>query len=62
MPLPLHVIEAHVETFLKYARRHPELQFRVTKVGCGLAGYKKEQIKPMFMDAPANCSFADWEK
>jgi hypothetical protein len=62
VPLPLHAIEAHVEDFLKYARRHPELQFRVTKVGCGLAGYKQEQMAPLFADAPANCSFADWEK
>ena len=28
---------------------------RHTRVGCGRAGYKDEQIAPMFKDAPANC-------
>lgn len=58
--LPLNIIEGHVQTFLRYARRHPELEFRVTKVGCGLAGYSPEQIRPMFEDAPENCKFTDW--
>ena len=30
----------------------------VTRVGCGLAGYKDEQIAPMFKSA-VNCSFAE---
>ena len=33
---------------------HPELTFHVVKIGCGLAGYKEEQVAPMFADAPLN--------
>jgi len=31
----------------------------VTRVGCGLAGYRDEQIAPLFRDAPANCDLPD---
>jgi hypothetical protein len=44
----------HVERFLEFARHHPELTFNLTAIGCGLAGYKPEQIAPMFADAPDN--------
>lgn len=30
----------------------------VTRIGCGLAGYKDEQIAPLFKEA-RNCSFAE---
>lgn len=43
-----------VHNFLSYARLHPELTFRLTPVGCGLAGYKPDQIAPLFSGAPAN--------
>lgn len=48
-------IHLSVLRFRDYARAHPELQFYVTRVGCGLAGYKDEDIAPMFADAPHNC-------
>ena len=47
-PLPLPEIEQHVRTFLAFAEAHPELEFQVTAIGCGLAGYRPEQIAPMF--------------
>ena len=34
--------------FLDFSRRHPELRFRLTKVGCGLAGFQNIEIAPMF--------------
>lgn len=52
--LPLAVIEHHVAEFLKYAYAHPELEFNVTRIGCGLAGYRDAQIAPFFAGAPAN--------
>lgn len=52
--LTLHEIEGHVYWFLVYAREHPELTFKLTAIGCGLAGYKPWQIAPMFKDAPEN--------
>ena len=53
--LPLKRIRDHVEIFLGYARCHPDLTFQVTRIGCGLAGYRDKDIAPMFKDAPGNC-------
>ncbi len=53
--LPLDVVAEYVKDFLQYATNHPELEFFVVKIGCGLAGYKEEQIAPMFEGAPSNC-------
>jgi hypothetical protein len=53
--LPLEDIKVHVNRFLDYAREHPELRFNITRIGCGLAGYKDHQIAPMFVNAPDNC-------
>ena len=46
--LTLDRIQAYVDEFLQFACAHPDLIFQVTRVGCGLAGYKDEQIAPMF--------------
>jgi hypothetical protein len=51
--------------FLDYADAHPELEFMVTRIGCGLAGFADEEIAPIFEAAapPANCRFdPQWEK
>jgi len=53
--LSLQEIEAHVHVFLFYAHRHPKLRFNIVAIGCGLAGYKPNQIAPMFRQAPSNC-------
>lgn len=53
--LPLPRIRHYVAEFLKYAAAHPELEFQVTRIGCGLAGYTDADIAPMFQGAPANC-------
>lgn len=53
--LPLETIKVHVDKFLDFARAHPELEFEVTPIGCGLAGYKYTDIAPMFKEAPFNC-------
>lgn len=53
--LPLPVIQEHIENFLTYARTHPEHNFVLVAVGCGLAGYEPEQIAPMFKYVPTNC-------
>src|SRR5690606_31746914 len=52
--LPLWFIQQEVEKFIEYANQHPELEFQLTPIGCGLAGYKPEQIAPMFKHAPSN--------
>jgi len=61
--LPLERIKVYVDDFLTYARINTNLTFQVTKIGCGLAGYKEEQIAPMFAEAPQNCFLPEgWRK
>lgn len=61
--LPLDVISFHVQHFLHYAQEHLGLEFRVTRIGCGLAGYKDTDIAPMFKDAPKNCELpVEWRQ
>ena len=55
--LSLEEVQDHVDTFINYAIEHPELVFRVTQIGCGLAGFTKEEIAPLFKEAPENCHF-----
>lgn len=57
--LPLGRIQPFVNDFLVYAGEHPELQFEVTRIGCGLAGYQDHQIAPMFDGAPVNCQLPE---
>lgn len=47
--LSLDKIKAYVDEFIEYAKQHPELQFQVTRIGCGLAGLKDSDIAPMFI-------------
>lgn len=55
MALPLHKIKLYVDAFLTFANEHDDMEFFVTRIGCGLAGYSDEDIAPMFAEAPYNC-------
>lgn len=57
--LPLAVISEHVTTFLDFARQHPQRSFFVVRIGCYLAGYRDDQIAPLFRGAPTNCDFPE---
>lgn len=60
--MPLPNVKKYVQRFREYAQEHPELQFKVTRIACGLAGFKDEEIAPMFAGAPENCMFdTAWE-
>lgn len=52
--LRLSTIEYYVNRFLLYAAIHPCYNFNVVAIGCGLAGYKPEQIAPMFDKRTSN--------
>lgn len=59
----MHILDVrdHVEYFLEFARSNPQFEFKVTQIGCGLAGFKVSEIAPLFVDAPSNCLFdTDW--
>ena len=34
----------------EFASQRPELRFLVTRIGCGIAGFKPEEIAPLFAD------------
>lgn len=55
----LDEIRREVAFFVAFTHSHPEMDFWVTRIGCGLAGYKNWQIAPMFRDANTNCNFPD---
>lgn len=60
--LKLRDVSKYVHAFLEYAREHGDEHFQVTRVGCGLAGFRDSDIAPMFVDAPTNCHFdREWE-
>ena len=54
--LPLTEIKLYVDEFIEFAQAQPEMEFEVTRVGCGLAGFKDADIAPLFKDAPPNCN------
>jgi hypothetical protein len=61
--LPLSTIKFFAEQFVDFTYHFQDLDFFVTRVGCGLAGYSDDQIAPMFRHCNFNnCSFPkQWE-
>lgn len=58
----LDEIKQSVDTFLAFARETPEIIYQVTRIGCGLARFRDDEIGPMFKGAPANCELPkNWE-
>lgn len=61
--LPLSEIRKYVNDFMLYAHANPHLEFYITAIGTGLAGYKHEEIAPMFKGAPSNCRLPEeWKE
>lgn len=59
----LDEIATHVTAFLIHAAEHPQDTFNVTKIGCGLAGFKEHEISPLFKGASLNVVLPDgWER
>lgn len=53
--LQLELVHMFVVRFVWFAKCHPQMQFFVTRIGCGFAGFTDKEIAPMFADAPDNC-------
>ena len=51
MNLPLGEISRYVDEFIWFADSHPEMSFMVTRIGCGIAGFRDEEIAPLFAKA-----------
>lgn len=44
-------IKPYVDQFIAFAQEHTELFFYVTRIGCGIAGFKDSDIAPLFKEA-----------
>lgn len=42
-------IRNHIQVFRTFVEANPHLTFYLTPIGCGLAGYKPEDIAPLFL-------------
>ena len=47
----VETIKPYVDEFIEFATSHPELTFLVTRIGCGIAGFRDEEIAPLFAAA-----------
>ena len=47
----VETIRPYVDEFIAFAKAHPELKFYVTRIGCGIAGFRDEEIAPLFRAA-----------
>lgn len=47
----VETIKPYVDEFIVFAAKHPEMKFLVTKIGCGIAGFRNEEIAPLFVGA-----------
>ena len=43
-------IKPYVDEFIEFAKSHPEFTFLVTRIGCGIAGFRDEEIAPLFKE------------
>lgn len=55
------VLNEAVVEFKAYAKKHPELEFLLTPVGTGVAGYSIDYINKLFDKIPSNVTkVGDW--
>lgn len=47
----VETIKPYVDEFIEFAKVHTDLKFLVTRIGCGIAGFKDEEIAPLFKKA-----------
>ena len=47
----VETIKPYVDDFIAFAKEHPELFFYVTRIGCGIAGFRDKEIAPHFKEA-----------
>ena len=47
----VETIKPYVDEFIAFAKVYPELFFFVTRIGCGIAGFRDKEIAPLFAEA-----------
>ena len=44
----VETIKPYVDDFIEFAKMNKQLTFLVTRIGCGIAGFRDEEIAPLF--------------
>ena len=52
--LPLEIISLYLWDFDDYAQTHPELEFLLTKIGTGIAGFTPQEMESIMPNFPSN--------
>jgi hypothetical protein len=47
----VETIKPYVDEFIAFAKSRPDLFFYVTRIGCGIAGFRDKEIAPLFLAA-----------
>lgn len=47
----VETIRPYIDAFIQFAKQNTTLTFLVTRIGCGIAGFRDEEIAPLFEDA-----------
>lgn len=47
----VETIRPYVDEFIRFAKENAHLTFLVTRIGCGIAGFRDEEIAPLFREA-----------
>lgn len=47
----VETIRPYVDELIEFANQHQNMKFLVTRIGCGIAGFKDEEIAPLFRKA-----------
>lgn len=46
----VETIKLYVDEFIEFAGQHQDMKFLVTRIGCGIAGFKDEDIAPTIQE------------
>ena len=49
--MPLSQIQHYIDDFKTYTKNHPKNKYFLTSIGCGIAGFRDEDIAPLFENA-----------
>lgn len=44
----VETVRPYVDEFIAFAKEHPECKFLVTRIGCGIAGFRVKDMAPLF--------------
>lgn len=51
MQVGVETIKPYVDEFIEFAKQHNDMKILVTRIGCGIAGFKDEEIASLFRNA-----------